>query len=134
MNFTAVVDTSALIELFVNPKPNTKLAQRLFVGQVAAPELLDVEVQKVVHRLHRSGVLDSEQAQFVMGNIWDAPITRLGHQPLRHRAWAIRHTVSAYDAFYVASAEQLGVPLVTCDGKLARAHGHEAEIELYPVS
>jgi len=52
MNFTAVVDTSALIELFVNPKPNTKLAQRLFVGQVAAPELLDVEVQKVVHRLH----------------------------------------------------------------------------------
>jgi predicted nucleic acid-binding protein len=40
--------------------------------------------------------------------------------------------MSAYDAAYVALAERLGVPLVTCDAKLAGAHGHQAKIELYP--
>jgi hypothetical protein len=29
-------------------------------------------------------------------------------------------------------AERLGVPLVTCDAKLARSNGHHAKIELYP--
>ncbi|MBL7325874.1 VapC toxin family PIN domain ribonuclease, partial [Escherichia coli] len=38
------------------------------------------------------------------------------------------HTVA--DGAYVALAEGLGVPLITCDGRLAQSHGHNAEIEL----
>ena len=38
--------------------------------------------------------------------------------------------MSAYDGAYVALAEALPGPLLTCDEKLSRAHGHRAEIEL----
>ena len=39
--------------------------------------------------------------------------------------------LTAYDAVYVALAEALGAPLVTCDGRLARATGHRARVERF---
>ncbi len=46
------------------------------------------------------------------------------------RIWALRHTHTAYDASYVALAELLPAPLITCDARLARSVGHSATIEL----
>jgi predicted nucleic acid-binding protein len=44
--------------------------------------------------------------------------------------WAMRDALTAYDAAYVALAEALNAPLLTCGGKLSRTHGHGATIEL----
>lgn len=41
---------------------------------------------------------------------------------------------TAYDGAYVALAEALGAPLVTCDAKLGRSHGHRARIEVVRVT
>jgi predicted nucleic acid-binding protein len=38
--------------------------------------------------------------------------------------------LTAYDAVYVALAEALDTTLLTCDGKLARAPGIAARVEL----
>lgn len=38
--------------------------------------------------------------------------------------------MTAYDAAYVVLAETLEAPLITCGGRLSRAHGHEAKVEL----
>jgi predicted nucleic acid-binding protein len=43
----------------------------------------------------------------------------------------LRHDLTADDATFVALAELLGVPLVTCDARLANAPGNRATIELY---
>ena len=38
--------------------------------------------------------------------------------------------MSAYDAMYIALAEAIGAPIVTCDSPLAKAPGHRARIEV----
>ena len=45
--------------------------------------------------------------------------------------WELRHDVSAYDAAFLALAEALEAPLVTCDGRLSRAPGHAAPVEVF---
>jgi len=64
----------------------------------------------------------------------DLAIVRYPHQPLTDRMWELRDNLSAYDATFVALSEVLGVPLVTCDGRLAASPGHHAEIELFAWS
>jgi predicted nucleic acid-binding protein len=56
------------------------------------------------------------------------PIRSLRSPPRRNRLWEVRPSHTPYDAAYVALAERLGLPLVTTDRRLARSHGHRAEI------
>jgi len=46
------------------------------------------------------------------------------------RAWKLRENITAYDAMYVALAEALDAPIITCDAPLARAPGLRARIEV----
>ena len=57
-------------------------------------------------------------------------MVRYSHEGLVDRAWTMRASLTAYDAMYVALAEALEATVVTCDGRLARAHGHRAEVEV----
>jgi predicted nucleic acid-binding protein len=47
---------------------------------------------------------------------------------LLDRAWSMRHNLSFYDALYVALAEQLDMPLMTLDNRLAKAVSKAAEV------
>lgn len=60
-----------------------------------------------------------------------ATIVRYPHAPLGDRMWELRHNLSAYDAAFVALAELLAAPLVTCDGRMASAPGNRADIECF---
>ena len=61
------------------------------------------------------------------------PPTRIG-RPLVDRMWQLRSSITAHIAAYVAAAEALGCPLVTADGRLAKAHGVRCEISLISPS
>ena len=52
--------------------------------------------------------------------------------PFAARIWALRNNLTCYDAWYVALAEALDCPLVTLDGRLARAAGPECRIVVPP--
>ena len=43
--------------------------------------------------------------------------------PFADRIWELRHSVTSYDAGYVALAEALRLPLATLDGRLSRVKG-----------
>lgn len=134
MKNAVVVDNSALIEVVVAAPADRQLLRRLACSVGCAPEVLDAEALNTLRRLALRGVLTDEQATSAMYQVAAAPIRRFEHRPLLRRAWELRHSVSGADALYVALAEELDVPLVTCDAKLAGSHGHEAAVELYEIS
>lgn len=128
---TFVLDASAVIELFVRDEANPELRRRVLAGSGVAPELIDLESANVVRRMVLRREIAAAEAREALGEIRDSPVTRIPHRPLVGRVWELRDTLTAYDAAYIALAELFGVPLLTCDTRLARAHGHDAEIELY---
>jgi predicted nucleic acid-binding protein len=75
----------------------------------------------------------AERAQAVH-DIGQTPISRTAHRPLLSRVWELRDSITAFDASCIALAEQPDVPLLTCDARLGRARGHDAEVIVYPRS
>jgi predicted nucleic acid-binding protein len=54
-------------------------------------------------------------------------IELFSYEPFSDRIWELRHDVTSYDAWYVAIAESLDLPLATLDEHLCRAKGPECE-------
>jgi predicted nucleic acid-binding protein len=127
-----VVDASAVLEVLLKGPGRALVEARLrrSVGSLHAPHLLDVEVAHVLRRRERAGDLDEQRAAEALSDFLDIPILKYPHDLLLPRAWELRHSVTAYDAMYLALAEGLGAPLVTRDRRLARAHGHRARVEV----
>jgi predicted nucleic acid-binding protein len=129
-----VVDTSAILEVLAARNPAPGLAQRLADdGDLHAPHLIDVEILHALRRIAMRGEISEDRAADVRSDFADTAIVRYGHLPLSDRMWELRHNLSAYDAAFVALAELLDVPLVTCDGRVASASGHDAHVELFDV-
>jgi predicted nucleic acid-binding protein len=127
-----VLDASALLEILLR----TPLAERLMdraldaSERMHAPHLLDVEVTQVLRRLVQRKEIAAARAEQALEDLAKLVIERHEHQSLVSRVWQLRDSISAYDGVYVALAEALDAPLLTCDAKLAGAHGHLATIEL----
>jgi predicted nucleic acid-binding protein len=127
-----VVDTSAIVDVLLESPPSPKLLTRISAaGELHAPQLIDVEFLSVLRRLVNRGELTSDAADVARELFAALPIERYPHGGLADRAWALRHQITAYDAVYVALSEQLALPLVTADVRLANSSGHFAVIESY---
>ncbi len=130
-----VVDASAIVESVVLERHIPELSDRLTNdGDLHAPHLVDVEVLHALRRLVASGALSSDRASDARVDAANLLIMRYPHLGLLERAWELRDNLTVYDAVYVALAELLDAPLVTCDARLAQAPGHDAEIELFAPS
>ena len=127
-----VVDASALVEALLRTPLGEKCAERLLGRDdpLFAPHLLDVEVMQVLRRYARKGNLHDARGREALRDFVDFPLTRCSHEPLLERMWELRNSLSAHDAAYVALAEALDAPLVTCDARLARTRGHSARVEV----
>jgi predicted nucleic acid-binding protein len=131
---TAVVDCSIVIRLLSSRPGDDELRQRL-ARPVHAPALIDAEVSSVVRGLAITAKLDVRisptRAEEMLADYADLRIIRHLMLPLQARVFELRHNFTAYEAMYIALAEQLGMPLLTDDAKLAGS-GHHADIRRYP--
>ena len=127
-----VVDASAILEVLLRTPSAARIEDRLFepFETLHAPHLLDLEVAQVLRRYAAAGELRPERGEQALADLVAAPINRYSHDILLPRIWELRHNVTAYDAAYLALAEALDAPLITCDARLAKAPGHSATVEL----
>jgi predicted nucleic acid-binding protein len=128
-----VLDASAAIEWLTKSPTGTKIDRRLFSFPAAtlhAPHLLDVEVAQVLRRFVREKTMTAARGEEALQDLHDLPLNRYPHDILIPRVWELRATLTAYDAVYLALAELLDAPLLTCDRKIALASGHRVTVEV----
>lgn len=127
-----ILDASAAIEWLLRTQTGIKIDKRIFSPQVPlhAPHLLDVEVAQVLRRYVRDKTITAQRGQEALEDLDDLPLNRYPHDFLIPRVWELRTTLTAYDAIYVALAELLDAPLLTCDGRIASAPGHHAKVDV----
>ncbi len=129
-----VVDTSAVVDALAGRAPDAALVERLAAdGDLHAPHLVDVEFLHVLRRLVWGGDLSEERASDARDSFAALTLERYPHDALADRIWALRADLTPYDAAFVVLAEVLGAALVTLDGRIARAPGHYARVEVYGV-
>jgi predicted nucleic acid-binding protein len=115
-----VVDASAAVLGLLNDgDARAFLANEPF----ACPHLADSEIVHALRGTVRSGDVDMADAEKALETWARLGMERVPIVGLLARIWELRENLTAYDATYVAVAEGLGVPLVTADGRIARAPG-----------
>jgi predicted nucleic acid-binding protein len=130
-----VIDASAAIEWVLQTPKGAAIEARMFrkpgePPRLHAPHLLDVEVAQVLRRHVAGGLLSEARAQTALHDFLQIPLLRYPHDVLLPRVWQLRRNLSSYDAVYVALAEALEIPLLTCDTNIAGAPGHRARVDV----
>ena len=124
-----VLDVSAAVQALLNDGQ-----ARLLVAaeSLHAPHLVDAEVLSALRRLVGAGTLTVDDGARCV-NAWSRiGVIRYAAGPLLERIWELRQTISAYDAMYVALAEQLGCALVTADARLSSAPALRCAVTVLP--
>jgi len=124
-----VADASAVLEVLLNTATGVAVGRHLFaLGEtVHVPHLLDLEVLQGIRKYVRTGSMSSLRAEHALQYYTSMSLRRYPHNALAPRIWALRHNWTAYDASYIALAEALSAPLITCDRAFATP-GHQAKV------
>ena len=125
-----VIDASAALELLLQTQKGMAVGDLALTTheRMHAPHLIDIEVTQTLRRLTLGKNLTVKRAEEALVDFSMLAVERHEHRSLMNRVWELREGLTAYDAVYVALAEALDAPLLTCDARLSRAHGHRARI------
>ena len=126
---TSVVDASVLVAALVDTGGDgvwaeAALAERSLVG----PELLPAEVSNVLRRLERAARISPLEAASAHRDLLRIDVDLFPFAACADRVWALRGSLTSYDAWYVALAELLECPLLTLDRRIGRAAGPRCRI------
>jgi predicted nucleic acid-binding protein len=124
-----VVDASVVVDLLARFRPQP-LEELLWAPEtvLAAPELIDIEVLNALRRLDQAGAIPANRVAELPTQVRGLRIRKYRHDSLLDGIWALRNTVTAYDAAYVALARLLDAALITRDARLARAPGLNVQV------
>jgi predicted nucleic acid-binding protein len=122
-----VVDASVIVEVIIG---SAGAADRLADERLVAPAIVDGEAGSAVRRQWRHGSLSDERASIAIDALGALEIMRFEHRALLPRAWELRNNLTFTDGLYIALAEQLKIPLVTLDARIAAAPHITADVEV----
>lgn len=124
-----VLDASAAVELVLATRSGGVVARRLQGETVHTPGHFDVEVVGAIRRAVIRRLISEQEGLVSVADFRALPVRRWATRAFVDRAYQLRNTHAVADAMYVALAEGLAAPLITCDARLAQSHGHHAVIE-----
>ena len=125
---STVVDSSVLVAALVDNGPHGMWAEDVLAkGSLHAPELACAEATNILRRLERAKLLTTPEANGAQEDLMQLDIDLFSFEPFADRIWALRHNVTSSDAWYVALAEALKLPLATLDEALAKSKGIACE-------
>jgi len=121
---SVVVDSSVVIAALLDTGHDGNWAEDVLKnGSLCAPELIRVEVANVLQRLERAGQIAVHEANAAYEDLMELELELHPFDAFSERVWELRHNVVSYDAWYVALAEALDLPLATLDKRLVGAVG-----------
>ncbi len=119
-----VIDSSVVVAALVDSGPHGDWAEEVVgSGLLLAPELVRVEATNIFRRLERAKLIATPEANAAQDDLMQLNIELFPFEPFAGRIWELRHDVTSYDAWYVAIAEALNLPLATLDEPLSRSNG-----------
>jgi predicted nucleic acid-binding protein len=119
-----VADSSVIVAALIGTTGAGAWAEQILeTGSIFAPELICAEVTNILRRLERAKEITEQEASVAYEDFMDLDLYLHSFEPFAERIWELRHNVTSYDAWYVALAEALGIPLATLDNRLAVAAG-----------
>lgn len=123
-----VIDASALVLSLTDTGGRGDHVRQLLSGeyrhdQWAGPEHLSVEAAQAIRGLMLRARLSDDDARQSWTALAGIRLSVFRGPVVLERIWQLRHSLSAYDAAYVAVAESLNAPLLTADRRLASATG-----------
>lgn len=98
-----------------------------------APQLCDLEIASALRNGLQEGELRADRVAEALSDYLRLPLTLHGHRALLTRCIALFDNFTPYDASYIALAEALRAPLLTLDGRLARAVSAHTDVQLRPA-
>jgi predicted nucleic acid-binding protein len=131
---TLVVDASVVVAGLTDSGADGRWAESLLAGDsLAAPHLMPVETANILRRAALAGDISADVASLAHTDLSDLRVEFFPYQPCAGRVWELRENVTCYDAWYVAVAELLDVPLATLDGRLASSPGPRCQFLVPPA-
>lgn len=127
-----VVDASVLADALIDDGPVGERARQALSEDVhwAAPAHLAVEVISVIRGRLLGRKLKPQRADDAITALAEIEVDQIDVLPLAGRIWELRDNTAAYDAAYLAVAEDLDCALVTSDARLARVNGIRCAVQL----
>jgi predicted nucleic acid-binding protein len=125
---STVIDSSVVVAALVDSGPHGTWAENVLAGGLLqAPELLRAEATNIFRRLERAKLITTPEANAAQDDLMQLEINLFPFEPFARRIWELRHNVTSNDAWYVAIAEALNLPLATLDEPLSKSNGVTCE-------
>lgn len=115
-----VIDASVWVDALVNtgPRGHSARSELQSVDELHVPAIFSAEVVSALRRLRQTGAIEEFVARRALFETLAVRMVSYPFEPFAERAWQLKDTLTVYDAWYVALAEQLQTTLVTADERL----------------
>ncbi len=117
-----VADASAIVDLLAGaPNAGAISAALAPFPEIDVPEHFHVEAISALRGLLLRGDLAADRAERALQLLAELRVIRHPVEPLTRSIWSMRDALTAYDAAYLAVAQNIDAQIVTTDRGLAAA-------------